>query len=336
MAVEYLVPTMLNGMIHEPVRVIGCRWVPKVVTTDPPKYIPHTEYSWAFGLVAEVPLLAALLLEDEDGLYWGRLGRRSAAAALTIRLSFFPFDWNTSDFVRINLYQLGLSESSGVDVTVDDAPLKRDPRGVVRLDLSDGGVVQTGTLIGVGTLNSHSTVSAALVVVALSDTESCRCNRWRIKRRVPVDLPFFLSFLKTGRWAGFSPRHRMPPEFSRLAVTEHGGDVVVRFTSIPIRYDIASDTIFLEIGQELNLLLAQYPSRSLILDFEGREFFFRDDFVGRLVRLKKNANRRHGILKLCDLPPHATHRLRLAKLMGFFTICQSLDDALAGRVLDPD
>ena len=99
MAVDYLVPTMLNGMVHEPVRVIGCRWVPKVVTTDPPKYIPHTEYSWACELVAEVPLLAALILEDENGLYWGRSGRSSAAAALEIGLSFFPTTWNTSDKV---------------------------------------------------------------------------------------------------------------------------------------------------------------------------------------------------------------------------------------------
>lgn len=207
MAVDHLVPTMLDGMAHKPVRVIGCRWIPKIVTTDPPKYIPHTEYSWACELVAEVPLLAALILEDENGLYWGRSGRRFAAAALEIGLSFSPTTWNTSDKVRISLSKQGHSMSSHVQVTVDDAPLKRDPRGFVRLDLSDGGIVQTGTLISIGTVNSHNVLSAGLVVVAQTDTESCRCSRWRIKRRIPVDLPFSLSFLKTGRWAGFTPRH---------------------------------------------------------------------------------------------------------------------------------
>jgi len=198
---------MLNGMVHEPVRVIGCRWVPEVVTTDPPKYIPHTEYSWACQLVAEVPLLAALLLEDEDGLYWGRSGRSSAAAALEIGLSFLPTSWNTSDKVLISLSQRGLSSPSYVQVTVDDAPLKQDPRAFVKLDLSDGALIHTGTLISIGTVNSHNALSARLVVVAQTDTESCRCSRWRIKRRTPVSLPLSLSFLNTGRWAGFSPRH---------------------------------------------------------------------------------------------------------------------------------
>jgi hypothetical protein len=156
-----------------------------------------------------------------------------------------------------------------------------------------------------------------------------------------VDLPLSLSYLKAGRWVGFSPRQivngeRMSSEYSRIAVTDYGGDVVVRFTSIPMRYEIASDAILLEIAQEIDSLLAQYPSRSLILDFEGREFFFRWDFVGRLVRLKKNVNQTHGILKLCDLPPHAIQRLRSAKLLGFFAISQSLDDAVAGKVLDTD
>jgi hypothetical protein len=128
----------------------------------------------------------------------------------------------------------------------------------------------------------------------------------------------------------------MSSEYSRIVVTDYGGDVVVRFTSTPMRYDVASDAIFLEIAQELDSLSAQYPSRSLILDFEGREFFFRWDFVVRLVRLKKNVNHAHGILKLCDLPSHAIQRLRTSKMLGFFTISQSLNDALAGRVLDPD
>ena len=112
MAVDYLVPTMLSGMVHEPVRVIGCRWIPKIVTTDPPKYIPHTEYSWACELVGEVPLLAAQILEDENGLYWGRSGRSSAATALGIGLSFLPTAWNTSDKVLIILSQQGHSMPS--------------------------------------------------------------------------------------------------------------------------------------------------------------------------------------------------------------------------------
>jgi hypothetical protein len=178
----------------------------KTFTTDPPRYISHTEYSWECELIGEVPILAALLLEDGSGLHWGRSGRKSAATALVIRLAFLPYGWKSSDELQINLSQRSCYESNSVRVAVHDASLKQNPSGLVKLDLTDGGVVETGSMIRAATIISQEFISAGLVVVAQSDTESCRGSRWRIRRRIPVETPFALSFLTTGRRSGFSPR----------------------------------------------------------------------------------------------------------------------------------
>jgi len=207
MIVERLDPIVIQGLAHESIRVVGCRWLPKVVTTDPPRYVPHTEYSWTCDLVGEVPILGAQLFEEEDGLSWKRSSRDSGSVTLTIGLSFFPHDWNRSDEVQLVLSQ-GPSGWSGTQLTVRDASLKQDPRDFVGLDLADGKVFQTGALIRIGTVNSRRPLSAWLVAVAQADTESCRASRWRIRRRIPVDLPFALSFLKSGRRAGTFPYHR--------------------------------------------------------------------------------------------------------------------------------
>lgn len=209
MAVEHLGSMLLNGMSHEAVRVVGCRWIRKTVTTDPPRYIPHTEYSWVCELVGEVPILAALILENGAGLRWARSGRRSGAPELVVSLSFQPYDWNASDKVGITLSQPRGDGLSCVQVAVHDDTLKRDPCRFARFDLSEGGVAETGSLIRMGTITttSRESVTVGLVVVALTDTESCRCGRWRVRRRIPLAPPVALSFLGTGRRAGFSLRH---------------------------------------------------------------------------------------------------------------------------------
>ena len=125
-------------------------------------------------------------------------------------------------------------------------------------------------------------------------------------------------------------------KYRRILATEQSDQVVVRFTTVLVRYALYSDAIADEIGQELDSLLAHYPARSLILDFQGRDFFFRWDFVARLVRLNENARQGNGMLILCDLPAAAIHRLRTSRLIGIVAVSESLDDALAGKVLDPN
>jgi hypothetical protein len=128
----------------------------------------------------------------------------------------------------------------------------------------------------------------------------------------------------------------MASECRHIRVTEQGGQLVVRFSTILVRYSLYQDATVDEIRQELDSLLAHDPARPLILDFQGSDFFFRWDFVAMLVRLNKNARHANGMLYLCDLPPAAIHRLRTAKLIRILAVSQSLDDAVAGKVLDPN
>ncbi len=195
-------PIVFDGLAHSPVRVFNCRWIPKIVTTDPPRYIPHTEYSWECRLVGDAPFLAALILDTKAGVYWSRLSRVSSSAELKLGLAFSPFDWNRSEDVSIHFSQDGHQEYGGVSFKVHDTALKKDPRDFVRFDLDDGNVLQTGTLVRTGTVSSHDSLTAQFVIVAQTDTESCRCSRWRLKRNIKVNPPATLMFLKSGRRAG--------------------------------------------------------------------------------------------------------------------------------------
>ena len=175
--------------------------------TSSPVYSKHTEYRWSCELVGDVPFLAALLLDDESGLFWSRSGRKCAVPSLNIELSFRPYYWvKGAHEVGVALSQHYENELTHVQTTVDDKALGRDPRGLVDLDLSDGAGVTTGGLARVATVNAPRRLSAGLALVALIDTESCRASRWRVKRRLGVNLPPILSFLRAGQRAGFSPR----------------------------------------------------------------------------------------------------------------------------------
>jgi|ERR1017187_1527826 hypothetical protein len=68
--------------------------------------------------------------------------------------------------------------------------------------VEDGQSVLAGTFFGLASLDVAKALQASIMLVAASDTESCRCGRWRIKKRIPAAIPVMLSFLNTGRRAG--------------------------------------------------------------------------------------------------------------------------------------
>jgi hypothetical protein len=200
-------PISIDGLAHHPLRVTNCRWIPKVVTTDPPKYIPHAEFSCTCDLEADVPLLPALILEDGRSLSYARPGRRSLRQTLTISLTFQPFDWNTSDCVTISLSSMQSDEVCALALLACNPALKHDPRPYVTMRVEEGERISAGSSFCIATVNAGTTIAADLVAVAADDTESCRCGRWRIRKRLLVELPLTLSFLRTGRRAG---RFRSP------------------------------------------------------------------------------------------------------------------------------
>jgi hypothetical protein len=191
----------VRGLTQTPVRAAS-RWVPKTVTTDPPRYIPHTEWSWQCELAADIPLLAVLLLDDGRWLRWVRVGRSSAETMLRVRLSFLPYDWKRSDQIIVSLYQSARGEGIGVQVSVCSALLKADPRRHAQICLPDGDGVRSGTVIDLAKVSAGEPIRARVMLVAAGDTESCRCGRWRLKRGIAVELPPPLGFLWQGRRSG--------------------------------------------------------------------------------------------------------------------------------------
>ena len=61
-----------------PVR-LGAGWRSKLVTTDPPRYTPHDDWSLELQLTSEVPLRTASVLRCGAQLAWAR--RRSVATS---------------------------------------------------------------------------------------------------------------------------------------------------------------------------------------------------------------------------------------------------------------
>jgi hypothetical protein len=134
------------------------------------------------------------------------------------------------------------------------------------------------------------------------------------------------------------------PAHRHLVVEEKDGVLIVRFidlerhlsSKVICERDPSARVTIEEIGQELNALVMEHQSCSLILDFEGKPFVFYDIFFASLVSLFKKVTKALGTLKLCSLPPGVTEVLVVTGLVWLFPLFERLDDATAGKVLDPN
>lgn len=179
----------------------NCRWVTQVVTTDPPKCVPHNKYLWEADLFAEEPILATLFIGVGRCVKYSKLGRSSAARNLNVSLRFHPDDWTHAGGVLVNLYQISPVASFGIYVECESTVLSRDPKRLVEV-MSDGKViVETGFVLELARIPLPDPVHAALMLIAKSDTEYYHW-RWRLKRRLRGNLPHCLEFLSKGRCSG--------------------------------------------------------------------------------------------------------------------------------------
>ena len=105
---------------------------------------------------------------------------------------------------------------------------------------------------------------------------------------------------------------------------------VVRFQNLAKA--VHSDAAIHEIGYELQGLLDQIQTCSLILDFENKEFVSFAAFDGILVRLQRKVTQRNGILKLCNLPRVVIQLFKINRLADYFSLCNSLEYALATTI----
>jgi hypothetical protein len=86
---------------------------------------------------------------------------------------------------------------------------------------------------------------------------------------------------------------------------------------------------------EFHELATHHSKRSVALDLECRNVSDTDLLFWVLVRLFREVIQVDGTLKLCNLSPPVLDAMSAIRLTGIFAICESLDDALAGSVLNP-
>jgi hypothetical protein len=175
-----------ENLARVPLR-ITTEWRSKIVTSDLPRYIPHTEWSLELVLASRVPLRVAIFLSVGQYTEWGLLSD-AASQEMELGVSFFPSDWRRSDDVQVNF--------AGRRAQVTDSALKSDPRDVVKVTAPE--TAETGEVFDVAELPADA-ISLMAVEVANVDTESRRHHRWRIKPRLAASLPEPLVPLTSGR-----------------------------------------------------------------------------------------------------------------------------------------
>src|SRR6267143_5181118 len=93
--------------------VLSVVWRSKTVTTDPPQYPRHQEWSLEVMVAASEAVHIAAFLEDPSTCLWGlRPGPASTEGHLTA--SFFPYSWADSDDVQITFGWQRLKVADGL------------------------------------------------------------------------------------------------------------------------------------------------------------------------------------------------------------------------------
>jgi len=178
-----------EDLTHFPLR-LTTEWRSKIVTTEPPRYIPHTEWALALTLSAAGPIHVAVFLVVGRETAWG-LRPGPATQEMELGVSFFPYDWGRSDDVQVNF--------AGRRTQVTDPALKSDPRDIVKVTAPER--AETGKVFQVAELPPHA-ISLTVLPVAKEDTESRQRERWRIKQRFVASLPEPLAALTSGYQSG--------------------------------------------------------------------------------------------------------------------------------------
>ena len=99
--------------------------------------------------------------------------------------------------------------------------------------------------------------------------------------------------------------------------------VIAKFTSQKL-YD---DKVIAQIGSEL-LELADQAEGKMLLDFEG-VMFMSSSMIGRVVKLNKKCKADNIDLAMCNVPPTIMEVFEVTRLNKVFTICDTVEDALA-------
>jgi hypothetical protein len=171
---------------------LAASWASRTVTTDPPRYTPHLEWSLEVALSSTQEFRTVAFVQHGEEYWWG-LRTAGAGTQAELSIKFFPHNWQSSDDVQVNV--------EGHRFTVDDPLLKADPRKVVSVIIP--AEANIGELIRIADLREHD-LSFLILAIAGADTEARRLNRWRMLPRLASGLPEPIRGLGSGRQTGHS------------------------------------------------------------------------------------------------------------------------------------
>ena len=191
---------ILKNITQKPIK-IKSEWVTKTVTTDPPKYIPHQEFSWRCSLSSEDRFYGVLLFCYQNIIEFQKFYTEDSRLNLETRLSFSPHDWKNSNLVQISFYQNISSAGGGRCINIKDKILKEDPKSLVTIHIPKESIIHTGNLIHLATVRSVMEINAKLLLIDQADTESTH-GRWRLKNIFREKLSASQKFLQKGRLVG--------------------------------------------------------------------------------------------------------------------------------------
>jgi hypothetical protein len=137
---------------------VAASWASRTVTTDPPRYTPHLEWSLEVALSSTQEFRIAVFVQHGEEYWWG-LRADGAGTQAELSIKFFPHNWQSSDDFQVDL--------EGQRFTVHDPLLKADPRKVVSVIIP--AEVSIGELIPVADLREHD---LSLLILAIARATS--------------------------------------------------------------------------------------------------------------------------------------------------------------------
>jgi hypothetical protein len=183
----------IDGLSHVPLEA-QFGWAVDAAANEP---------CWRCTLRTPVPVLPAVLLQHEQRCSFAKCTRAGAAPWTDLTLSF-PYDPRSIDSpVHVSLYfRVPVGHVAGAQMSLHEPMLKIEPQRLTSIHLVENASLLTGAVIHLADVGNHPAVSVLVVLIAKSDTEFLgHGGRWRIKRRLHVNMPASFVFLNEGRWS---------------------------------------------------------------------------------------------------------------------------------------
>ena len=115
----------------------------------------------------------------------------------------------------------------------------------------------------------------------------------------------------------------MPEQSPRLNVQTHGDITVAEFSD----RKILDEVNIMQIGDQLNALVAEADAPKLVLDFASVAHMS-SSALGVLITLHKHIRGKGGQLRLCNIEPAIYEVFVITRLSEIFQICDSREDAM--------